>query len=114
MEEKGVKAHSSAIERREKWFKKRAKEEKMIARAEEKIDAYFSEEESGRAYAMFLDMITDSYPFTETIENMIDPIREKYGFDWVENSILVDIIEELANEFPDEFTSEDDKDGSEE
>ena len=113
MEKKGMndQLNLRAIERRGKWFKKRVKEEKMMARAEEKIDAYFSEDESGRAYAMFLDMLTNSYPFIETttFKDGVDLVRKNYGFDWVEIEIIGDIIDELADEFPDEFTSENDE-----
>ena len=116
MEKKGINAHSRAIERREKWFKKKAKEEKMMARAEEKIDAYFSDEESGRAYAMLVDMLTDTYPFVETMEfkEGVNLVRENYGFDWVEIDIMADIIDELSGEFPDEFMQKNDGDKSKE
>ena len=114
MEKKSMKAHSRAIERREKWFKKKAKDEKMMAREEEKIDAYFSEAELGRAYAMLVDMLTDTYPFVETMEfkEGVNLVRENYGFNWVEIDIMADIIDELSDEFPDEFMQKNDEDKS--
>ena len=116
MDKKSAKVHLKAIERRGKWFKRQAKKGGMMARAEEKIDAYFAEDELERSHAMFMDMLTDSYPFTKTahVEDRADIVREKYGFDWVEIDIMLDIIDELADEFPDEFMPKDNEDKNEE
>ena len=99
------KARLEAIERRAKWFEKRAKDDPVIKLAKEKIDEAFVEYEYVNAYAMFIDMLMHRYPFMNPLvsEDEIDVVREKYGFDWVEVEIMLDIKNEAVKEFPDDF-----------
>jgi hypothetical protein len=77
MKIKGEKARLKAIERRAKWFEKMVKENPSMKWAKGEIDEYFAEEEHANAYAMFLDMLTNNYPFAGTSlpENIIDIVR---------------------------------------
>ena len=101
-----------AIERRAKWFERMAKEEPLIEWAKGKIDEYFVDEEYASAYAMFLDLLTMNYPFTGTLtsKDMDDVVREKYGFDWVEIDIMMDMVNDASKKFPNEFGLQSGKD----
>jgi len=105
MKIKSEKARLKAIERRAKWFEKKAKDDKIIKLAKERISESFVEDEFVNAYAMFIDLLTHSYPFVgpSIPENIGDLAREKYGFDWMEVEIMLGIIDEAAKKFPDEF-----------
>ena len=109
---KSEKARLKAIERRAKWFEKMAKEEPLMGWAKGKIDKYFVDDEYANAYAMFLDLVTNNYPFVETStdKDVIDVVREKYGFDWIEIDIMIDMIDDAAKKFPNEFDSQSGKD----
>jgi len=105
MKIKSEKARLKAIERRAKWFEKRAKDDPVIKLAKEKIDESFAEDEYANAYAMFIDLLMHSYPFVSPLvsEDEIDVVREKYGFDWVEVEIMLDIKYKASKKFPDDF-----------
>ena len=105
MKIKSEKACLKAIERRAKWFEKMVKDDKTIKLAKENIDELFSEDEYANAYAMFADLLMHNYPFVSSAvdEDVITVVREKYGFDWVDVEIMLDIRYEVSKEFPDEF-----------
>ena len=108
MKMKSEKARLKAIERRAKWFEKRAKDDPVIKLAKEKIDKSFAEDEYANAYAMFTDLITHSYPFVGLLglsipKNVSDAAREKYGFDWSDVEFMFNIVNEARKEFSDEF-----------
>ena len=98
-------------------IEREAKRDKVIARAKEELDYYFTEEEREVAYAMFIDALERNYPFvpecipcdllTITPDKLSGIIKENYG------SVLTDrvnaylsvtgVIEVLVDEFPDRF-----------
>jgi len=105
MKIKSEKARLKAIERRAKWFEKMVKDDKTIKLAKENIDELFSEDEYANAYAMFADLLMHNYPFMSSAvpEDVITIVREKYGFDRVDVEIMLDILHEASEKFPDEF-----------
>ena len=112
---KSEKARLKAIERRAKILEKKAKDDPAGKWAKEKLDESFAEDECTNAYAMFIDLMTHSHPFDrdpfapENAENVGTAVREKYGFDWAEVGIMVDMINEVEEKFPDEFGAEEEK-----
>ena len=110
MRKKSENARLKAVERRAKWFEKKAKKEGSFEWwAKEQIDENFADDEYSEAYALFYDLLTNSYPFSEPSlsEDAMDVVRDKYGFDWAELDLMLDLMNEASNKFPNDVSSGD-------